>query len=462
MSTLFGLLNTGATGLHAHGYGLAVTSQNAQNATVEGYTRRDVRLSPFAPPALGGVEVRGSRRVIDQLLERRMLGATSAQREAETRHTALGVLDRVFSEEEGGVASSLDDFEVAIAELIGRPSEPAVRNQLLATGERLATAFHRADADLARAQEDLDSQIGAEVEGINQTIGAIAELGQAIQRSELGGREASDLRDQRDQLVRELSEKLPITTVEGDDGGLSVLLGGSLALVTEDGQAAELAAATDATTGRMTLTRMTAGQAQDVTALADSGVLGGLVAARDGAIEEARGALDQLAFDIAGAYNAVHSAGFGADGGTGRNLFTPLAAVDGAAAAFSISADVDGQPDRIAAATDPALATGDNRNAFALNALADADIALGGTGTAQEALGSIIGRAGEAIRGARIDESVADDAEAQISALRESVSGVSVDEEMMNLAKFQRGYQAAMRVITAADEMLQQLVNLGR
>lgn len=61
MSSLFGLLNTGATGLHAQGYAMGVTSQNAQNANTVGYTRRDVRLEPISPPpdGGGGVRVRG-------------------------------------------------------------------------------------------------------------------------------------------------------------------------------------------------------------------------------------------------------------------------------------------------------------------------------------------------------------------------------------------------------------------
>lgn len=462
--SIHGLLNVGATGLHAHGYGMAVTSQNAQNATTEGYTRRDVRLSPLAPPPPGGggVRVEGSRRVMDELLERRLLGATSNRHGAETRQLALGVLDQVLQEADGTLGPALDDFQVALGELVGRPSDTAVRTEVLGAAERLATAFDHASEQLQRTQNEMDERIESEVEGINQRIGAIRDLGVAIQKAEVGGQEASDLRDQRDRVVRELSEKLPITTVDSDDGGLHVLLGGSLSLVTADGQAAELSAQVDATTGHMTLTRLTAGQAVDVTDLADSGEIGGLVEARDGALEESRVALDQLAFDIASAYNAVHTAGFGQDGGTGRNLFTSLATADGAARAFGVSADVDGQPDLLAAATDPALVGGDNRNALALDDVANLDVALGGTATVQEGLATMIGGAGEAIRSARIDAQVADEAAAQLEALRESVSGVSVDEEMMNLSKFQRGYQASLRVISVADEMLAQLVNLGR
>lgn len=82
--------------------------------------------------------------------------------------------------------------------------------------------------------------------------------------------------------------------------------------------------------------------------------------------------------------------------------------------------------------------------------------------TAQESLGALVSEAGQAIRGANLDADFADDAAAQIQSMRDSVSGVSVDEEMIALSRYQRGYQASLRVVQAADAMLQELVNLGR
>lgn len=464
MSSLFGLLNVGATGLHAQGFGMGVASQNAQNANTVGYTRRDVRFDPISPPpdGGGGVAVRGSRRVMDQFLERRLLGATAAKAEASSRSEALSVLDRVLADVEGGLGASLDDFEVALSELTGRPADPATRGQVLATAERLAVAFNQAAQEIDRTRADIDTQIEREVDGINETLRSIGELGVQIQKSEIGGREASDLRDRRDQLVRELGEKLPVEVIAEDSGAIQVLLGGGPSLVNPDGSVAQLSAQPDATTGAMHLFRTTSGVDQDVTAYADSGALGGLVAARDGALADSEAALDQLAFDFAAAYNTAHAAGYGTDGVSGRNLFTPIAAVDGAAAAFSVSTGVLGEPDRLAAASDPALAAGDNRNALALAALADADIARGGRMTAQESLGALVSEAGQAIRGAHLDADFADDAAAQIQSMRDSVSGVSVDEEMIALSRYQRGYQASLRVVQAADAMLQELVNLGR
>ncbi len=462
--SLLGVLNAASTGLMAQGFGMSVTSQNAQNAGTEGYTRRDVRLAPIARQLQGGggVRVRGSRRIMDSILERRLIGSTAAEAEGTARYEALGVLDRVLREMPGGLNASLDDFETALVDLTDRPASPEVRLGVLAAAERLSTSFIQTARELENAKIDIEDNVRAEIDGIGYDLETIAALGTQIQRAEVQGREAPDLRDQRDQLVRELSEKLPITTVQSDDGGLNVLLGG-LALVTAEGQVAKLSTRPDPATGDLQIVRRNAGLEEDVTGLVDGGRLGGLIAARDGALADAASALDQLAFDTASAYNAVHSGGFGSDGVSGRDLFTTSATAAGAAAAFAVSTDVSGQPERIAAATDPALAAGDNRNALALTGLAeDSTVALGGTATLQAALGRMIGDAGQSVRAAGLDATFAADFSAQLQSLRDSVSGVSIDEEMINLAKYQRGYSASLRVVQVADQMLQELVNLKR
>lgn len=463
MSSLFGLLRAGGTGLRAQSFGMSVAAQNAQNASTEGYSRRDVRLSPIAPPPAGGGGVRagGSRRVIDPYVEARVLGASADRAEASSREQALSMLDGLLSETEGGIAASLDDFEVAVSELTSNPSDPGTRQLVLDSADRLSAAFVRGADSLDAQREEIDARIEGEVQDVNRLLHSIAALGGEIKQAEVTGAEASDLRDQRDSLVRDLAEKVPVKVVQEEGGGVSVLLGASLSLVDPDGNVSELGTATDAA-GRTTVTRNTAGVDQDVTELIDSGSVGGFIHARDGALTDAQQALDQLSFDIANAYNAVHTAGFGTDGSGGRNLFAVPTGVPGAARSMAISIDVVGQPEAIAAATDPALTAGDNRNALALASLSDANFASGGTASAQEALGSMIAQAGIALSRAELDVSVTSDAAAQMDAMRASVSGVSVDDEMIALSAHQRAYSASLRVVQAADRMLEELVNLGR
>jgi len=212
----------------------------------------------------------------------------------------------------------------------------------------------------------------------------------------------------------------------------------------------------------MSVFRTTAGLLEDVSGLISTGSIRGIMDARDGGVAQAKSELDQLAFDMSNAYNATHSAGFGLDGVGGRNLFNAPAVALDAAKFMTLDAAIVGNPQAVAASTDPTLLPGDNRNALALQALQDTNIALGGTATAGEALSQMMGNAANEVQRARATASQASAIQEQVDAMHKSVSGVSVDEEMVALMQYQRGYQAAMKIISTADQLLQELINLKR
>jgi flagellar hook-associated protein 1 FlgK len=140
----------------------------------------------------------------------------------------------------------------------------------------------------------------------------------------------------------------------------------------------------------------------------------------------------------------------------------PPAGVSGAAASFAVSTDVAGQPDYLAGATDATNLPSDNRNALNLLHVRDQNGALGGTATMQKAFQSILANAGTATQSAKSQASQASASLSQIDGLRQSASGVNSDEEMISLMKFQRAYQASLRVIETADSMMDDLLNLRR
>ena len=462
MSSVFGMLSIGRNGMSAQSFGTQVSAQNATNAATEGYTRRLAEIESIAgPPEAGnGARATGSRRVIDPFVEARLLGATTGQGAAESSLEALGVLDLVFAAAEGDIADSLGALDTALGDLASYPNELGARESVLGATDQLVEAFHSVAYQLDVARADVNDRIRLEVQSVNELSEQIADLGSQIARAEIGEREASDLRDQRDQLLRELADLVPINVFPQDDGQVSVLIGGAHTLVAPNGEWTPITAVADPLTGDVEIHRVVAGVDTDITPQVDSGVIGGLVAARDGALTDAQTAVDQLAFDLATAYNAVHSVGFGLDGVGGRNLFEPPLSVAGAALNLAISVDVDGFPENLAAALDATLLPGDNENALALQALADSRFAAGGTQTALENYAATVARAGsEVSRAEGALESAAGQLE-QVQALRDAVSGVSSDEEMVNLTEFQAAYQATLKIIQAADEMLQALLAL--
>lgn len=461
--SLFGVLNVGAVAMRVHQFGVQVASDNATNVATDGYSRRMAAITPLAPELEGGAREAGARRVFDPFVEKRLLGAKSYFGEADAHAGALDSLDQIFADVEGSMASAMSGFEAALGDLSAHPNEPAARNVVLASAEELARSFNRASVSLEEISADLNARVSDSVAQLNEKLHEIGTLNQRIAANEVpSDREASDLRDRRDQLLREVAELGPITVLRHDDGTVDALLGGSLSLVNRQGEVAELSAVADPTTGDVSIQRRTAGANEDVGALFDSGRIAGYVAARDGAVASTRASLDQLAFDISSAYNAVHTAGVGVDGGTGRNLFAPLTGVAGAAGMMAVSSDVRAQPSRIAAATDAAALPGDNRGALALLAVKDSNVALGGTATIGTAFGAILGSVGSEARAAQGAREHASAVAEQTQALREAVSGVSTDEEMISMMKFQRAYQASLQVIQTADEMLGDLIAMKR
>ena len=246
--SVFNLLNVGRTAMNATAFGTQTHGQNAANAATEGYTRRVARLQPVAPPPPGGggAQATGALRKIDPYVERRLLGARTEQGGAEARLEILGRLDTAFADEEGNVAEALAAFEGSLRELAAYPGDAGAREAVLGRAEALERAFRSAAGELARLRQDAGDRVSDEVRTVNERLGRIAELGNAIARSELSGREASDLRDQRDQALRELADQVPITVLPRDDGQVTVLLAGNLQLVDEDGNVSPLGTRVDA------------------------------------------------------------------------------------------------------------------------------------------------------------------------------------------------------------------------
>jgi flagellar hook-associated protein 1 FlgK len=452
--SISGIFNAGVKGMAATQLATQVSANNISNAATVGYTRRTTIIQPNQA-LIGGVS---SQRVSEPFIERRLLNARSASAEASAERTSLGVLDQIFAEGDGSIGTAMDSFQVAMQNLTARPEDSASRQQVLSSANALSLAFGNASAQLKTASADANSRVTEGLNQVNQRLHQIARLGAEIQQSEVNGVEASDLRDQRALLVSEVSDRVPVTVIEQDNGQMNLLLGGSQQLVSADGKVSELSTGV-ASDGAVSIQLVAAGARTDVTGLVSSGSVGGAIKAREGALKEAHQRLDRLAFEVAEKYNEVHAQGYGLDGEKDRMLFEPLDSVVGAAEQFVVSSDVAGSPEKIGAASSNLMLPSDNRNALALSALSSAPFTTGGL-SVTEALASLVGFAGSAIQNATQNESFATGALEQVQALRDDVSGVSTDEEMVNMMKYQRAYQASLKVIQVADEMLNDLLNI--
>ncbi|MEI7895102.1 MAG: flagellar basal body rod C-terminal domain-containing protein, partial [Myxococcales bacterium] len=195
-------------------------------------------------------------------------------------------------------------------------------------------------------------------------------------------------------------------------------------------------------------------QAVNITSGISSGKLGGILQARDTDAVALQTKLDTLASDVAGAMNTQHALGRGLDAIGGRNLFTvPTLPAVITATTLSLDAAMVGHPERLAAAnTSPP--PGGSDNALALTQIGNKKIASVNTRTPAEAYSDIVGDVGIRKSGASQDAQVRSSMKAQAKSMRDSASGVSLDEEMISLSKYQRAYEASAKLLRTADELL--------
>jgi flagellar hook-associated protein 1 FlgK len=189
------------------------------------------------------------------------------------------------------------------------------------------------------------------------------------------------------------------------------------------------------------------------------GRLGGLLRVRDALLPDYQTQLDTLAQTIADEFNALHEAGFDQTGAAGGPLFTLSTTppdVTGAARTFALSSAIDADPRLIAAgATTDA---GDNEQAKALSALRDSRVMASGTATLTEAWGQLVFTVGRASAAASQEADTQEAIVTQLDVLRDQVSGISLDEEAMQMLKFQRAYEASARYFSAVNQTLDVLL----
>lgn len=458
---LVDILQTGRSGLKAAQVGIQTVGQNVTNASTVGYSRRSVVLAPGVPAPFGGrgVEVVALKRADDPLLRRTLLGARGEAGSAEARSSSAGAVATAFDELDiGGPGAAMDDLFASFRLLEARPDDMGVREDVLSRAEAMAVAFSRQAETIHREQVDADTRIRTAVERIDELAGRIAELNAEIGAAE--GRGGShELRDRRDQLVGEVSKLIDVSSIDNADGTITLVVCGGIPIV--DGREARNLRIDPASAPGAARVQYgeDGGPWIDITDRIRSGEIAGYLTARDVDLQGLADRLDQLAFDVASAIDAVHQTGFGLDGLDGRRLFAALGGPAGAAAALSVDVAVAGNPSAVAAAQEAGL-PGDNRNALAIAALSDANVAGGGTETAAEEYAALVGQAASNARQAEEQVETRQAAESQSESLLAEQVGVSIDEEMVDMIAFERAYQAASKLISMADEMYQTLLSM--
>ena len=476
------ILQIGVTALFAQKTALSVTGENIANVNTPGYSKQTVMLEPGNTNLVNGflvgsgVQVESIRRVYDDFLQQQLVKTNSSYGGYNTQQTALQRVQQLFNEfSTDGLGKSLNDFFNAWQDLANNPSGQAERQAVLAQAQTVVSGFHQLNSSLKMVQSDANQSLQGETSDINDKLKQIAYLNDQIGQMEFQGETANEMRDSRDQLLQDLAGKVAITSRENANGTVTVTLPQGATLVDGNRAATFSLKADPANAGfyGVMLTPPGATESQDVTSIligsgANQGEIGATLQVRDSLVKPFLDGLDELASNLATQVNTLHSTGFDFNGATGVNFFTSPSGSATLTPGFSSLMDLNiTSGDQIAAAaSNPTLAgngTGDNVNALSIANLANASIPMsGGASTLDGFYNSLVAKAGVAVQGASRGAAQSQSSITQLQQMRDSASGVSLDEELTKLMTYQKAYEGAAKVITTGTEMLDTVLGLIR
>jgi flagellar hook-associated protein 1 len=461
MGTITSLMDIARLALSADQEALNVTSNNVANQNTAGYTREVVEFQSADTVTLsGGTFGSGvttsatSQR--DRVLEQQVQQQTQVQAQSEALESALQQIQSVFglsstptSGSSTTLGADINSFFSALSSLTSNPSDTATRQSVLSGATALAGDFNSAANQLTQVSSSLNQQVAGDVGQVNSLTTTIASLNAQI-TSLSPNSDAGTLEDQRQLAITQLSKLVGLDQISTENNGITLTTSGGAVLVSGN---QSFALSTTQVGG---VTHVLAGvNGQDVTSNLTGGDLGGVLQARDQQLPSYQKALDSLAYGIGTQVNQQNELGLDGNGNPGAAIFGLPPTQTGAAAQIQVSAT---SPSAIAAAATGEGSAG-NTNASALAGLESAIVA--GGQTASGFLASFLGQIGSDASAATTNNSAQQAILTQLTTQRDSLSGVSLDEEAANLTQYQRAYQAAAQVFNIGDTIMASALNLG-
>ena len=557
-TNIFSTLSSAKLGLLAQQLAIEVTGQNVANVETEGYSRQDVSFEANTPRGhikygglhqLGtGVRIASIERAHDQFLFTQIMDEGDLTGSTEVKKEIFEQLEVLFNEGSGrSLNDALSLFFSSIHDLATNARGLPERVDLISKAEHLASTFNQTGNQLFTIQRNIDATIETEVAEINTLTTQIGKLNESIHANEPTSQyKANDLRDNRDRLVKELSKKIDIQLVQESDNQISLTLKDGTALVLKD-QVFDLSTSINANNESFNDVYIDIGSTtKNITSTIKGGELRGYLDMRDTEVESILDKMNILSGSFIQEFNSIHREGFGIDGSSGLDFFTPLdvtvdhdadntgtavvsmtnaspttvsvdefeiaftgsneftlnnlttnassgtftfttgstfnikdgfaVAISGTAASgdkvtFSVSEDAaslmsvsstitaDGQKIAAGATTNGdggnALLMADLQNELVFNSVTWSSES--GSFTFDEYYNAVVSTIGIKSFSAQAILRQQEGVMLQLNSRRESISGVSIDEEMIKMIKFQQAYNASARMISMVDEMLDTL-----
>ena len=455
------IINSSVSGLMAYQFAISVTSNNISNVDTEGYSRQTVSIQDASQSgsdvsSLSGVQVTEAVRVSNQFTVRNVIESASSLAGAEAESEYLAYVEALFDESDvSGVNDALSEFWSAWQDLSNNPSGDSERTLLVSGASDLADELNLMVEELEDIQHEIDGEVTTSVEEVNQLTSRIAELNEKIVQYQASGQSTNSLEDSLDSLTEELAALVNIEYYENSDGQICIQLEDGHPLVL-GGASWELSTETNSTTGlKDVVWDDGSGSTTVVNDSLTGGTLGGCLSVRDEYIPSYLSDLNDLASTLITEVNALLQTGYDISGTAGTAMFTGTDAGD-----IAVDQAFIDDPGLIAAAATADSAPGDGSIAEAVAELQYDNLMNGGTTTLDEFYSSLVTRVGLDTEEAESDYDQQSSLNEFYQNYRDSVSGVSLDEESANLIIYQQAYEACAQCITVMREMLETLMDM--
>lgn len=474
MGSTFSGLNTALTSLYAQRRGLDITGQNIANASTEGYTRQRVvmqaqnaNLNPgiyATTSAVGsGVTVSSVERLNNSALDQRAYTEHANSAYHNQRAGAYALIEDVFGEpSDTALQARMQDLWDGWNAVSSNFDKAAPKSAMLEQASTVATTLNDASQALNNQFKSTRAGLDTYVGEVNKAAESIAKLNKEIVLATQAGLQANELQDDRAQQILKLAELAGATSTDLPNGATSVFIGSSPLVSEFHTREIQVAPGSASRMEELVTTEVNLQWKDTGTAVASGGKMGANMEllARGGTLQDMSNRLDKVATKLADDVNSMHSAGWSINGDTGIDFFVPGNVGDDLSAA-----NIRVNDELLKDVNKVAVSSGDPRGVDTPTRILDgkvadrvadlADSKEGADSEYQQLIGDLGVAAQSSIRRRDIQNAVTD----QVDAARDAESGVNLDEEMTNLLTYQRGYEAASRVLTTIDSMLDQLIN---
>jgi flagellar hook-associated protein 1 len=459
---MFQGLSTALTALYANQQALDTTGNNIANVNTEGYSRQSVMMDPASGQTVPSFWTTGSRvgtgvnvtnivRLRDEFLDNRSLTEHGTSGNLTQMASTYNTLELTFKEpSDTGIQEQLAKFWASFDDVANNPTDVSARTSVIEQAKTLVNGLQQASSDLDELSTATLTGLKNNVKQLNAYAKSVADLNQAIQSAYQGGSTPNALLDQRDLLVSKMSDMAGVSVQQTQNGSIAVSVGGVPIVRDNTTRTLQVDDSGSPVQLRWDGDHDPDTQNEGPKALVTGGTLLGQVTTLNTTIPKYKTLVDNVATNLISTVNSQHAAGLDAYGNPGGAFFTGTNA-----STIDVSSTLAADP-KLFAAAGAGGGSADQENARKLAALADSQT---GPDNQYRLLVNTLGvESQRATNQADIQSSIVQ----SVDSARDSVSGVSLDEEMANMVKFQKAYSASAKYLNVMNDVLDTLINLVR